>query len=76
ETGAQVLSEDGTDAVTAGLLRLHASRQRAARRQDHLTESFIAAHPQVPIVPLPAFGDDVHDLDGLRAIGDAAAAVR
>lgn len=73
DSAAAVLAEEEQDVVTEGLLRLHASRQRAARRQDHVTDSFIAAHPQVPVVPLPAFGDDVHDLDGLRAIGDAAA---
>lgn len=74
DSAAAVLAEEEHDGVTEGLLRLHAARQRAARRQDHVTDSFIAAHPQVPVVPLPAFGDDVHDLDGLRAIGDAAAA--
>jgi anion-transporting ArsA/GET3 family ATPase len=73
DSAAAVLAEENTDAVTEGLLRLHAARQRAARRQDHVTDSFIAAHPQVPVVPLPAFGDDVHDLEGLRNIGDAAA---
>lgn len=73
EAGAEMLDDLGTDAVTAGLLRLHADRVASSRRQQHVTESFVAAHPEVPVVAIPAFGDDVHDLAGLRAIGDAAA---
>jgi hypothetical protein len=30
---------------------------------------FVAAHPKVPIVDVPAQPGDVHDLDGLRVIG-------
>ena len=74
EAGAETLDEQGDNELTAALLHLHAARQRSARRQDHLTGSFVAAHPNVPVVPVPAFGDDVHDLAGLRAIGEAAAA--
>lgn len=74
EAGAEVLDDLAEDPITAGLLRLHADRMLAIRRQSHLTESFTAAHPRVPIVAVPAFGDDVHDIDGLRAIGDAATA--
>lgn len=74
EAGAEVLDDLEEDPITAGLLRLHADRMLAIRRQSHLTESFTAAHPHVPIVAVPAFGDDVHDIDGLRAIGEAATA--
>ena len=54
-------------AVTA--LRLHAERmtQRAAERR--MAEHFTAAHPLVPVAEIPAQPEDVHDLDGLRAIG-------
>ena len=31
------------------------------------------AHPEVPIVEVPALSTDVHDLDGLRRIGTALA---
>lgn len=74
DAGAEILDDLGEDPVTAGLLRLHADRMRTARRQHHITESFVAAHPDVPIAAVPAFGDDVHDLEGLRAIGDAIGA--
>jgi anion-transporting ArsA/GET3 family ATPase len=74
DAGAEILADLAEDPVTAGMLKLHADRMRSARQQHHVAESFVAAHPQVPLVPVPAFGDDVHDLAGLRAIGDAFAA--
>jgi anion-transporting ArsA/GET3 family ATPase len=74
DAGAEILDDLAEDPVTAGLLRLHADRMRTARRQHHITESFVAAHPDVPIAAVPAFGDDVHDLAGLRAIGHAIGA--
>jgi anion-transporting ArsA/GET3 family ATPase len=55
--------------VTAGLLRIHADRERLVARQRTLRERFAAAHPQVPSVVVPALAGDVHDLDGLRRIG-------
>jgi anion-transporting ArsA/GET3 family ATPase len=73
EAGAEVLEDVDGEEVTRGLLRLHAERLRAAGRQDHMTGSFVAAHPHVRIAPVPAFGDDVHDLQGLRAVGESAA---
>jgi anion-transporting ArsA/GET3 family ATPase len=55
--------------VTAGLLRLHADRARAVEREERLVERFSAAHPDVPVVGVPALAGDVHDLEGLRAVG-------
>ena len=60
--------------LTAALLRLHADRVQLATRQAHLAERFTRAHPAVPATTVPALAEDVHDLDGLRAIGDLAAA--
>jgi anion-transporting ArsA/GET3 family ATPase len=62
---------DEVDAAgpTADLLRLHADRLRLAAREGHLRQRFAAAHPQVPTVVVPALSTDVHDLDGLRAVG-------
>ena len=34
---------------------------------------FQAAHPHVPTVVVPALSTDVHDLDGLRAVGELLA---
>jgi hypothetical protein len=38
-------------------------------RERRLEEHFTAAHPVIPVVEVPAQPEDVHDLDGLRAIG-------
>lgn len=57
-------------ALTAGLLRLHARRLRLVEREGRLRRRFAAAHPSVPTVVVPALPTDVHDLDGLRRIGD------
>ena len=54
-------------AVTA--LRLHAERMQLAEREHRLEVSFTAAHPAIPMVEVPAHPEDVHDLDGLRAVG-------
>ena len=54
----------------AGLLRLQAERARAGATQQRLVQRFSAAHPQVPVVTVRALATDVHDLDGLRAVGD------
>jgi hypothetical protein len=38
-----------------------------------MAEHFTAAHPVVPVAEIPAQAQDVHDLAGLRAIGQAFA---
>jgi anion-transporting ArsA/GET3 family ATPase len=59
--------------LTAGLLRLHADRTRIVAREAHLRQRFAAAHPQVPTAVVPALSTDVHDLDGLRLVGQLLA---
>ncbi|WP_345266118.1 ArsA family ATPase [Nocardioides nanhaiensis] len=59
--------------TTAGLLRLHADQQRMVEREARLRERFAAAHPQVPTTTVPALAGDVHDLDGLRRVGELLA---
>lgn len=66
---AAVLEEEDGDQVVIDLLRLHAQRREESDRQRTLTERFIGAHPDVPVVSVPALGEDVHDLGGLRGIG-------
>ena len=56
--------------LTAGVLRLHAERVALTRRESHLTERFTGAHPLVAVTPVSAQPGDVHDLDGLRRVGD------
>jgi anion-transporting ArsA/GET3 family ATPase len=61
------------EGLTAGLLRLHAERTRLVAREQRLRRRFTAAHPQVPSAAVPALSSDVHDLDGLRLVGELLA---
>jgi anion-transporting ArsA/GET3 family ATPase len=75
--------DDGHDGPPAGYpeqyplaeaaLRLHAERMQLRTRERRLAEHFIAAHPSVPMAEIPARPEDVHDLAGLRAIGESLA---
>lgn len=60
-------------AITQELLRLHAVQAEVAARHKSLAKRFVAGHPGIPIVEVPAAAQDIHDLVGLRAVGDALA---
>ncbi|MFE6159775.1 ArsA family ATPase [Streptomyces sp. NPDC056486] len=60
--------------LTAGLLRLHAERMRLLAREQRTRDRFTALHPEVAVTEVSALPGDVHDLAGLRAIGDRLAA--
>jgi anion-transporting ArsA/GET3 family ATPase len=57
--------------LTMAALRLHAERMEQAAAQRRTAGHFTAAHPLVPVVEVPALAEDVHDLEGLRRIGQA-----
>ncbi|MER6094316.1 ArsA-related P-loop ATPase [Streptomyces sp. NPDC001728] len=59
--------------LTAGLLRLHAERMRVLTREQRTRDRFTALHPEVAVTEVAALPGDVHDLAGLRAIGDRLA---
>ena len=61
------------DSTTAGLLRLHADRARIAMREAHLRERWATEHPGVASAVVSALSTDVHDLEGLRRVGDLLA---
>ena len=61
------------DSTTAGLLRLHADRARIVMREAHLRERWATEHPGVASAVVPALSTDVHDLEGLRRIGELLA---
>ncbi|MDF2090939.1 ArsA family ATPase [Knoellia sp. 3-2P3] len=63
-----------TVALTEGLLRLHANLAETAERQDALVRRFVAGHPGIPVVEVPAAAQDIHDLEGLREVGRALTA--
>jgi anion-transporting ArsA/GET3 family ATPase len=78
ESGARRLAVDGTDdaaLATAELLLVHAERGRRSQREEKVAARFSAAHPRVPTIAVPALPSDVHDLDGLRKIGELLAGV-
>ena len=56
--------------LAAAALRVHAERMVQAAREQHLADRFTSAHPEVAVRTVPAAAGDVHDLDGLRVMGD------
>jgi hypothetical protein len=48
---------------------VHHEIASAAEHDARMTKRFSSAHPQVPLVTVPALPADVHDLEGLRTIG-------
>ncbi|MFG2524786.1 ArsA family ATPase [Streptomyces sp. NPDC048527] len=62
------------DQLTAGLLRLHAERMQLLAREQRTRDRFAALHPEVAVTEVGALPGDVHDLAGLRSIGDRLAA--
>ena len=72
EAAAQQLEHSPRDGVTglaATALRVHAEVAAAADHDTRMARRFSAAHPEVPVVAVPALPVDVHDVDGLRTIG-------
>ncbi|MFD3521214.1 ArsA-related P-loop ATPase [Streptomyces sp. NPDC058653] len=59
--------------LTAGLLRLHAERMQVLKREQRTRDRFTALHPEVPVAEVAALPGDVHDLAGLRTIGERLA---
>ncbi|MFE8013407.1 ArsA family ATPase [Streptomyces antibioticus] len=76
-TGTGTGTDDpGTDQLTAGLLRLHAERMHLLSRERRTRDRFASLHPEVAVTEVGALPGDVHDLAGLRDIGDRLAANR
>ncbi|WP_299955242.1 ArsA family ATPase [uncultured Modestobacter sp.] len=73
EAAAEAVAEAGGPGskLAAGALRVHAERMTVAAREQRLADRFTSAHPEVPIRAVPAAAGDVHDLDGLRLMGEA-----
>lgn len=59
--------------LAAGLLRLHAERMQLVARERRTRSRFVSVHPEVPMVDVAALPGDVHDLEGLREIGERLA---
>ncbi|WP_257001942.1 ArsA family ATPase [Streptomyces sp. WZ.A104] len=72
--GTTSAEELTVEELTSGLLRLHSERMQVVARERRTRDRFAARHPEVPVTAVAALPGDVHDLDGLRAIGDRLAA--
>jgi hypothetical protein len=71
ELAADALAKKDPKATLAlAALRVHAEIATAAEHDARMTKRFSSAHPQVPLVSVPALPADVHDLEGLRTIGN------
>lgn len=68
---AEALEERQGHLAVAALLRLHAERVTVAEREAQLVDGFRRAHVEIALRRVPAFPEDVHDLEGLRAVGAA-----
>jgi anion-transporting ArsA/GET3 family ATPase len=66
-------AEDSPAALAASLLELHADRMRQSERQHRLADRFVAANPRVAVTAVTALAQDVHDLEGLRRVGELMA---
>ncbi len=65
---------DGTRyPLAVAALRLHAGRMQLVASERRLAQRFTQAHPGVPVTEVPAQPEDVHDLAGLRIIGESFA---
>ncbi|MFJ8933503.1 MULTISPECIES: ArsA family ATPase [unclassified Streptomyces] len=71
---ADPTAEPGIEQLTAGLLRLHAERMQMVAREQRTRDRFTALHPEVAVTEVAALPGDVHDLAGLRDIGERLAA--
>jgi anion-transporting ArsA/GET3 family ATPase len=70
QAAAETLEERGEHPLTAALLRLHTDRMQLAAREERLRDHFASTHPTVPVTAVPAQAEDVHDLEGLRQVGE------
>jgi anion-transporting ArsA/GET3 family ATPase len=74
EVGAETLTagdlHDAARALAEAALQVHVEVATAAEHDARMTRRFSSAHPAVPLVTVPALPADVHDLAGLRTIGE------
>jgi len=70
---ADGLEASGEAPLAAAVLRLHADRVAVHERERRLLARFTKAHPSVSVIGVPAMPSDVHDMTGLRTIGERLA---
>jgi anion-transporting ArsA/GET3 family ATPase len=72
-SAAARLDHLGGHEAAAGALRLHAALIQQTVREARVAARFTDAFPAVPVAEVTAQPADVHDVDGLRTIGDSLA---
>jgi anion-transporting ArsA/GET3 family ATPase len=72
--GAGVPADGSRYPLVVAALRLHAERMQRIAAERRLAQRFTAAHPGVPVASVAAQPEDVHDLAGLRVIGESLCA--
>jgi anion-transporting ArsA/GET3 family ATPase len=73
EAAAADLDRAGDQQITVDALRIHAGLLRQTEREVRVAATFTEAFPGVPTVTVAAQPADVHDVDGLRTIGEVLA---
>ncbi|MER0240838.1 ArsA-related P-loop ATPase [Streptomyces sp. HSW2009] len=71
--GSEAAGDADVHELAAGLLLLHAERMSLLAREQRTRDRFTALHPEVPVAEVAALPGDVHDLSGLRAVGERLA---
>jgi anion-transporting ArsA/GET3 family ATPase len=67
---AEKLEEADKSPLTAAVLRLHADKMQQVVGDHKRADRFRRGHRSIRTVEVPALADDVHDLTGLRRIGE------
>jgi anion-transporting ArsA/GET3 family ATPase len=71
--GLAAKTKDAATQLAEAALRVHAEVAASTEHDARMTQRFATAHPEVPLVSVAALPVDIHDLDGLRTIGDLLA---
>ncbi len=71
KTSAAAAAGLGDDQVIKQVLQVHELLMRLVMRETEVAAHFTDRFPLVPVALVPAQPTDVHDMAGLRAIGDA-----
>lgn len=69
-TDLEAAPEQPGNALTSGVLRIHADRGQTAKREVRLLSRFTGANPHVAVVGVPSLPFDVSDLEALQAVAD------
>jgi anion-transporting ArsA/GET3 family ATPase len=67
----QSSADRASHSLAIAALRLHAEQMQLSAAERRLAAGFTEAHPLIPVAEVPAQAEDVHDLAGLRAIGES-----